>query len=137
MQTRYSLRLGSRKPVNREWALASLAANVALPGAGTLLVGRVTGYLQFGMALSGMVLTTIHGMRFIHWALEHRATLEGPEQVPWESLGLIWMQLRMPLLGIGLFGGGWVWSVVSSLVLLWRSWRNRMPLRQSGGMKVE
>jgi hypothetical protein len=121
MQRRYSLRLGSRKPVNREWALASLAANVALPGAGTLLVGRVTGYLQFAMALSGMVLTMIHGMRFIHWALENRAILESADQVPWETLNLIWMQLWMPLLGIAIFGGGWVWSIVTSLVLLWRS----------------
>jgi hypothetical protein len=129
---RYSLRLGNRKPVDREWALASLAANVALPGAGTLLVGRVTGYLQLGMAFSGMVLTLIYGIRFIHWALEHRAMLQSADQVPLENLVLLWTQLQLPLLGIALFSGGWIWSVVSSLILLWRSWRQMGPHAQIG-----
>jgi hypothetical protein len=122
---RYSLRLGSRKPINREWALASLAANVALPGAGTLLVGRIHGYLQLAMVLCGVVLTMIYGVRFIHWFLEHRAALESPDQDPLASLGLIWLQLRMPLLGMALFAAGWLWSVLGSLLLLWKSWHAR------------
>lgn len=121
---RHSLRLGSRKPMNREWALASLATNVALPGAGTLLIGRVTGYLQMAVALGGVGLTLVYGVGFIRWFLENRLVLMSPDQEPFVNLGVVWMQLRMPLLGFALFAGGWVWSVISSLLLLWKSLRS-------------
>jgi hypothetical protein len=109
--------------MNREWALASLAANAAMPGIGSLLVGRGMGYGQLGLALAGAGLTLVYGMRFVVWYFENRSWLEGAEQDPLASLGLVWQHVRMVLLGVAVFGAGWSWSVLGSLVWLWTAWR--------------
>jgi hypothetical protein len=118
---RNGLRLGTSKPATREWALASLAANAALPGSGTLLAGRWIGYLQLGLALVGVLLSLVYGIRFIHWYVEHRLVLENPDQDPWMSLWWVWREVRMAWFGIALFMGAWLWAMGGSLVLLWKS----------------
>jgi hypothetical protein len=101
--------------------MASLAANAALPGAGTLLLGRTIGYLQLGLAFVGVVLTLVYGVRFVHWFLEHRLLLENPDQDPWTTLRWVWTEVRISLLGMALFGSAWLWAIAGSLTLLWKS----------------
>jgi hypothetical protein len=101
--------------------MASLAANAALPGAGTLLLGRTIGYLQLGLAFVGVVLTLVYGVRFVHWFLEHRLLLENPDQDPLTTLRWVWTEVRISLLGMALFGGAWLWAIAGSLTLLWKS----------------
>jgi hypothetical protein len=116
---RYSLRLQTRSPLDRERAKACLIANVSLPGAGSLMAGRAIGYVQMTVALVGVLLTTLYGVRFILWFLEHRAMFQEPAEDPIEALRTLWVQVRLPLAGMILFFTGWLWSVLASLRLLW------------------
>ncbi len=56
----------------------------------------------------------IFGLPFIYWALSHWSQLYGPQTDPLEALLQMWWHIRWALLGMGLFGCGWVWALLSS-----------------------
>ena len=49
-----SLALGPRRPLSRQTAWGCLTTNLALPGAGSLVAGRVSGYPQLALGVGGM-----------------------------------------------------------------------------------
>jgi hypothetical protein len=105
-----------------ETARGCLAANLGVPGAGTLAAGRRSGYLQFALALAGTVLTLTCGMRFIIWYFQnisrlHSAQLDDPLGILLE----VWLAARWSLLGIALFAVGWLWALGSSFSILARA----------------
>jgi hypothetical protein len=86
-----------------------LSANlVVLPGLGSLLLGRRSGWLQAPLALSGLALT-------ITWLvlvlMDWRRTGALPETVP--RTGLL-------LGGLALFAAAWLWALVTGLRALRR-----------------
>ncbi len=102
-----SLTLRPRRRLDRPTAWACLIANLALPGSGSLVAGRRTGYVQAALAVAGMVLSTA----FAGWFLREVLRDQGfPEEFgPWLWIG-----------GAGLvcFAGGFCWALVTSLVIL-------------------
>jgi hypothetical protein len=113
-----SLALGPRQGLSRQTAWGCLTTNVAMPGFGSLLAGRISGYPQVGLGIGGMILTVVFGARFVIWALSNWSRLYGAEADPIESLGDIWQHAHWALLGMVLFGLGWLWSLATSMAIL-------------------
>jgi hypothetical protein len=113
-----SLALGERRPLDRTTAWGCLTANLAMPGSGTLVAGRRRGYVQGLLALAGMGLTTVFGLRFFAWYFANYARLQEELADPVATAGEIWIAVRWALLGMALFALGWLWALGSSLILL-------------------
>jgi hypothetical protein len=121
-----SLALGERRTLSRQTAWGCLTTNLALPGLGSLLAGRVSGYPQAALGLSGLALTLIFGARFILWYIANWASLHNPDADPLAMLGDLWLALRWPLLSFGIFLLGFLWALATSLQIL-GSARNATP----------
>lgn len=111
--------------ISRETALGLLATNVAMPGFGTILAGKVvTGAMQAVLAFAGVAVSTIYGIRMIGWMFSNWERLHDPYGDPVAMLGEMWLAIRWPLAGLLCFGFAWAWSMLSSWSLL-RKTRNR------------
>ena len=113
-----SLALGPRQPLSRQTAWGCLTSNLALPGSGSLVAGRSSGYSQLLLGLAGLVVSMIFGLRFIVWQLANWSRFHGPEADPVAGLHELWVHLRLALLGLGLFFLAWFWALMSSLAIL-------------------
>ena len=115
-----SLALGPRRPLSRQTAWGCLTTNLALPGLGSLVAGRLCGYAQAALALGGMGLTLAFGVRFLLWFANNWARIHDPEADPLAVLRDMWVAgcLRWAVLGIALFALGWLWALATSLALL-------------------
>ncbi len=113
-----SLALGERRPLSRQTAWGCFTTNVALPGFGSLVAGRVTGYPQALLSVGGVALTLIFGAQFIAWYLSNWSRFQAPEADPVATMGEVLMQVRWPFLGIGVFALGWLWALFTSWQIL-------------------
>jgi putative Mn2+ efflux pump MntP len=86
-----------------------------MPGAGSLVAGRVSGYAQLALAIIGTVISVLLGLRFIWWFLANWSRLYNPDADPAAALGEIWRALKWPLIGFGLFLLGWLWALVTGV----------------------
>jgi hypothetical protein len=103
----------------RETALGFLAANIAVPGFGTFLAGRrFPGVVQMLVALGGMGVSVVFGLKMAVWMLGNWEQLHDPYADPAESLRAIWGVSKWPLAGIASFAFAWVWAVMGSLRLV-------------------
>jgi hypothetical protein len=110
--------------LNREEAKACLTANLGLPGAGSLLAGRRSGYGQVLVAFAGVGLTLGFGLAFLIWFFRNRTQLQTSDADPLGTLAMLWEHLRWPLAGIGLFAFAWLWALVTSLDIMRQSRRS-------------
>ena len=115
MPMKVSLALGPRRPLSRQTAWGCLTTNLAMPGAGSLVAGRVSGYAQLTLAIGGTALTVLFGLRFIWWFGANWSRLHNPDADPVATLSEIWQALKWPALGLGLFFLGWLWALVTSV----------------------
>src|SRR6266704_718355 len=118
MPMKISLALGPRQPLSRQTAWGCLTSNLALPGSGSLLAGRRSGYSQLVLAMAGLLVITIFGLRFILWALGNWSRLHAPDADPVESLLEIWVHLKWALLGFGVALIAWLWALITGLSIL-------------------
>jgi len=100
-----------------------MTTNLALPGFGTLLAGRVVGYPQVILGLAGMVLTVIFGIHFLIWTLSNWSQIRGADSDPAQTLIDLYLNVRWAVLGIFVFACGWVWALISSFDILMDSRR--------------
>ena len=54
MRTKISLALGQRQALSRQTAWGCFTTNLALPGFGSLVAGRISGYFQVALAMVGL-----------------------------------------------------------------------------------
>ena len=113
-----SLALGPRRALSRQTAWGYLMSNLALPGLGSLMAGRASGYLQLTIAIIGMILTVISGTRFALWYITNWSQLQSPDADPLTTLSELWKGLRWPALGIGIFCAALLWALITSLAVL-------------------
>jgi hypothetical protein len=118
MPMKISLARGPRGPLSSQTAWGCLTSNLALPGTGSLLAGRAAGYGQLLLALLGLAVSLIFGVRFLMWNVSNWSRLHGPDVDSIEALGEIWVQLRWALLGLGVFLISMVWALVTSVAIL-------------------
>ena len=113
-----SLALGQRRAIDRAVAWGCFTGNLAIPGSGSLLAGRISGYPQLLLSLCGMLLTGVYGVRFMLWFLSNYSRLQSPDADAIENLHGMWDAGKWAFLGIGIFGLAWMWSLISSLLIL-------------------
>jgi hypothetical protein len=112
-----SLALAPRRQLSRQVAWGCLTTNLALPGSGSLLAGRATGYPQLALTVAGFAMTTIFGIRFILWYLANYHQIQQSDD-PGATLEALWLACRWPFLGIALFACAWFWALSTSLIIL-------------------
>ena len=127
MRTKISLALGPRTTPSRQVAWGCLTTNLALPGFGSLLAGRIVGYAQILISLAGFALTSIFGIHFIIWYFSNSARLQQIQMEPDLYFHEIWGALRWALLGMGMFLLAWLWALASSLGILAKSRADTPP----------
>ena len=100
----------TRKPLTRSRAWTCVLINqLATPGLGSIIAGRrISGLCQLGLALIGFILLVGWMVNFFYALAMNQ--LEQPP--PTGSYG--WMGKW----GLLSFGAGWVWSLVTSALLL-------------------
>jgi len=94
--------------VDETRAWACFVSNVlVLPGLGSLLAGRRSGWLQAALALLGFALTVVWLGWFVSaWSSTGGFPLDGGPYLPAGVLGVL------------LFGLSWVWGLVTALRLV-------------------
>jgi hypothetical protein len=117
----------ARRPLDRATAWGCLTSNLAIPGSGTIVAGRRTGYVQGALALAGMGLTTVYGVRFMTWYFANYARLQQNGTDPFMVMGELWLAVRWALLGMALFAIAWLWALGSSLAALIEARRAEAP----------
>jgi hypothetical protein len=115
---RLSLRRRTTGPLTQDEAWFCCSSNFVLPGSGSLLGGRWSGYAQLLLALIGFGLTTWYGIRFIAWTTHHWSELWSPDNDPVEMLAAIWNLARWIALGFVTFAAAWLWAATTSIALL-------------------
>ena len=116
-----SLALGQQKPLDPSTAWGCLTTNLAIPGGGSLVAGRVSGYFQLLLAMTGVALTTIYGLRFILWYVNNWAQLQQTEPDMAANFHELWLRLRPACQGFMVFLAGFFWALVSSVAILLKS----------------
>ena len=116
-----SLALGKRKPLDRTTAWGCLTANLAVPGCGSLVAGRVSGYFQLLLAIAGVTLTMLFGLKFIVWYVHNWAQLQQIDADQAANFQELWSRLRWALLGMLVFLFGLLWALASSFGILLES----------------
>jgi hypothetical protein len=112
-----SLALGSRHPLSPQTAWGCLTTNLALPGFGSLMAGRTTGYVQGLLGVGGLVLTMVFGLRFIVWYFANWARIQDPGD-SFEMLHDLWLALRWALAGMAIFAAAWLWALFTSIAIV-------------------
>jgi hypothetical protein len=114
MPMKISLALGERRPLSRQTAWGCLTTNIALPGFGSLVAGRKSGYPQALLSIGGMVVSVIFGVRALLWMLTNWSRMHDPAVDQFAVMGEMWAVLRWAILGFAIFGVGWLWALVTS-----------------------
>jgi hypothetical protein len=94
-----------------------------MPGFGSLMAGRTSGYFQAGLAFAGLILTVVFGLRFVAWYIRHWSAITSSDG-DFSVLKDMWLVLRWSLLGLAIFLIGWLWALGSSLRILWSADRD-------------
>lgn len=118
MPMKISLALGPRGPISRQMAWGCFTTNLATPGLGSVIAGRIVGYFQAGLMLIGFTTTAIFGVRFIVWYLANWNRLLGTQDDPFGAFAEIWLRLRLALLGLGIFLIAWLWALMTSMQII-------------------
>jgi hypothetical protein len=127
---KFSLILRSPRPLTRSEARACLAANLALPGAGSLAAGRPLGYAQMAVALGGTIVSVVTGIPMFEWALSNWARLTAPSSDdPLEGLSELWLHMRWPIVGICIVAIAILWAGVTGMRLISKAPEDRVPPR--------
>ena len=89
-----------------------------MPGFGSLVAGRVSGYAQAALAIGGMILTMVFGVRFIWWYVANWSRFHEPGADPTAALSEMWPFLKWLLLGFGMFALGWLWALATGFQIV-------------------
>jgi hypothetical protein len=120
------LALGERRPLSRQTAWGCLTSNIALPGSGSLMAGRKSGYPQVLLGIGGMILTVIFGLRGLLWMLANWSRMRDPATDQIAVMSDMWSVLRWAFLGMAIFGLGWLWALATGYSIV-RSAKNDSP----------
>jgi len=116
------------KSIDKKTAYGLLAANLILPGIGSILGGRKSGYFQVLLSLISLGATFYYGLKLGKWFLLHS------EQVPdWiygfppEIQNQLWKLIVPIIYALILFIISLVWSVLTSISIIRQAKQNAPP----------
>jgi Sec-independent protein secretion pathway component TatC len=92
-----------------------------LPGIGSLMAGRKLGYVQAVLGFGGLALSLLFGVPFMYWCVANWSRLHSDQADPITALAEIGSHVLWPLVGVGLFGLGWLWALGTSYMILKKS----------------
>jgi hypothetical protein len=124
---KFSLTLSARRSLTRAEAKGCLAANLALPGAGSLAAGRAVGYFQMAFAFGGMIITAVSGLPMIEWCLANWTRLQDPGADPLGPLLELWSHMLGPLIGIFMFVFSIIWAGFTGMRLVSQASKDEAP----------
>jgi len=125
---KFSLRLKSEEPMTHAEAVGCMAANLALPGAGSLAAGRAVGYAQLVIATIGLIVSGVSCALALKWYYEAAASFS--DIVPDSSFLIeLWQHLEWPLAGMGIFLVGFGWAVITGRQILAEHPKENAPPR--------
>ena len=113
-----SLALGERRPLDRQTAWGCFTGNLAVPGAGSLIAGRISGYAQLLLGLAGLTLTSVFGVQFILWFFAKYSHMQSGDADPFQTMTDMWHAGRWAFLGILIFGFAWIWGLITGLMIV-------------------
>jgi hypothetical protein len=90
------------------------------------MAGRISGYPQAILGIGGMIVTTVFSVRTMLWMVSNWSRVHDPASDPFAVYGELWLVLRWALLGMAIFGLGWLWALASSYGIV-RSAKNVSP----------
>jgi hypothetical protein len=106
----------------REAAQGCLTANLAVPGLGSILVGRKVGFIQMAVYFAGFGLTFTFGLRLIYSVLSNwsafYAEFNGPDADILSAMSDLWHRIRWAFLGFFLFLVSWTWALATSRTVM-------------------
>ncbi len=119
-----------RKPARQlthEEAKGCFAANLVLPGTGSLAAGRSVGYVQLVVTVAATIITIAGTVATARWYL----TTGGPNPNgdPMFNLVDLWRHFRWPLFGVGVFLFSLFWGMITGWQILAESPKDRVPPR--------
>jgi hypothetical protein len=130
---KFSLTLRPRRVLPRTEAWACLSANLALPGAGSLAAGRKAGYAQMALAFAGLAVSMVTGIPMIQWCAANweRIVNPGLADDPFALTLELWRHAFWPVIGISIFGAGFLWAAVTGWRLVSTAPKEAVPPRIS------
>ena len=124
---KWGFRLQPSRSLTHDEAKGCFAANLALPGAGSLAAGRAVGYAQLAITLVGVIITCAGTITMIRWYLSTGGP--NPNGDPIINLVDLWRYFRWPLCGLGVFLVALVWGMITGWQILAASPKNPAPPR--------
>src|SRR5207302_6221743 len=97
-----SLALGPRGPLSRQTAWGCFTTNLAMPGFGSLVAGRVSGYPQAALWFAGLIVSILGAARAFAWYAANGSQDHDMQGDPVANLMGMWMEIRWAMLGIGI-----------------------------------
>jgi len=114
-----SLKLQPRRALNHSEAWACFIANLALPGSGSLVAGRVAGYFQLAAAFLALIFSMVTTIPMSQWVMSGGASAaQSSTGDPLQQMSDLWRHARWPLVGIGLYAVIILWAMTTSLAIL-------------------
>jgi hypothetical protein len=118
------------RPLTPAETKACFAANLAVPGSGSLVAGRAVGYFQMGFYLLGFVISILGAANVFRWYLANPDLLNQPtSDNPFGGLEGLWSVMRWAILGIGFCVFGLSWALVTSFQIMKANPKNPVPPR--------
>src|SRR5580765_2368183 len=106
-----SLALGPRGPLSRQTAWGCFTTNLSMPGFGSLVAGRVSGYPQAACTMIGFVISVFGAGRAFTWFTANLSRMQEQQGDMFANLAQTWMAVRWAVLGMAIFGFGWLWAL--------------------------
>lgn len=113
MPMKLSLALGKKGPISRQTAWGCLTTNLAVPGIGSLLAGRIVGYFQLAVYGAGFAVSMYFGVQTLYWYQQNYSRLTQQDD-PSGSLFEMWVHVKWPLVGVALCALAILWGFISS-----------------------
>ena len=82
------------------------------------VAGRIAGYPQAVLMMVGLVVSLLGVARAFTWYAANASHLSDPQADPITNLTAMWLAMRWAVLGLALFGLGWLWALITSLDIL-------------------
>jgi hypothetical protein len=79
-----------------------------------------------------MALTTGFGLHFLWWYATNWSRLQSSQADPFSGVGEIFGAVKWALLGFGVFGLGWLWSLATGMALILEAKREGTPDNPQG-----
>lgn len=126
---KWVFRLSPSRPLTHEEAKGCFAANLALPGSGSLAAGRAVGYVQLTVTVAAFIVTCGGAVIMLRWLLATGGP--NPNGDPIINLVDVWRHARWGIFGLGIFLVAFVWGMITGWQILAASPKNPTPPRIS------